>query len=421
MSLPVFKPPFFYGWLIVACAACANFARQGAAVATLSMFVVPMTLEFDWSRSAISGAVSLGGVLGALTAPYLGAMVDRTGARGLLVVGAVVISFCAVMLAGVQGLVGFYVFFGISRMAFAGAFEVGTTTAIANWFERLRGRAMSYVSVSIGVSLAILPLIAELSIEAWGWRWGWVVVGTLVLVIGTIPVALIMRRRPEDLGLEPDGGAAVDVGDQTARRSYAPSRDFSRAEAVRTPTFWLLMLFTGLAFCMQAGISLHQAPLLIEQGIAPTDAAFIISVFSLASASGAFLFGRLGERFSMRVLLPFVAFALVVAALVMRMVDSALLGYISGILFGIGIGGLLTLPQLAFAVFYGRTHYGAIRGLALPVQVVGQAAGPLVAGVAHDLTGDYQVAMLIFAALGAVAMVLGVLARAPEIPSHSGG
>ena len=85
MSLPVLKPPFFYGWLIVACAACANFARQGAAVATLSMFVVPMTLEFDWSRSAISGAVSLGGVLGALTAPYLGAMVDRTGARGLLV------------------------------------------------------------------------------------------------------------------------------------------------------------------------------------------------------------------------------------------------------------------------------------------------------------------------------------------------
>ena len=380
------------------------------------MFIVPMSMEFGWSRGAISGAVSLGGVLGALSAPFLGAMVDRTGARGLLVVGAIIISGCAFALAGVDGLVGFYIFFGISRMAFAGAFEVGVTTAITNWFERLRGRAMSYVSVSIGIGLAVLPLLAGLSIEAWGWRSGWLLVGALVLIVGTIPVAVIMRKQPEDLGLEPDGGKHVPKATDPPPRRFAPPRDFTRAEAVRTPTFWLLMAFTGLAFCLQAGISLHQAPLLIEQGIEPTTVALIISVFSLSSAGSALLFGRLGERYSLQILLPSVAAALVVAALAMRHVDSAALGYVAGALFGVGIGGLLTLPQLAFAVYYGRANYGAIRGLALPVQVVGQAAGPLVAGVLHDQTGNYQMSMGVFAAMGAAAVVLGSLARAPDVP-----
>ena len=414
MSSSPIKPRLFYGWIIVACAACASFARQGSAVATLSVFIVPMAAEFEWSRSAISGAVSLGGVLGAVVAPALGSMVDRNGARAVLLTSTIIASICAFMLAGIDGIIGFYVFFSLSRMVFTAPFEVGISTAIANWFERKRGRAMAYVSFVAAGSLAIMPLLAELAIEHGGWRTGWLVVGTAVLIVGALPIALFMRRRPEDMGLEPDGAVTeLDEHGQPARVLVAPPRDLTRAEAVRTASFWLLMLFTGIAFCIQAGVSLHQAPFLVEQGISSTIAATIVSAFSLSAAFGALAFGWLSDRFSIRVLLPVVGLLLALGAVSMHAVESSLGGYAAALVFGSGIGGLMTLPPVAFANYFGRTHYGAIRGLSLPVQVIGQASGPLLAGVMHDVTGTYHAALLIFAGLGCTAAVVGALAKPP--------
>ena len=149
------KVPFFYGWVIVACAACAGFARQGAAVATLSVFVTPMTMEFDWSRTMMSGAVSLGGVLGALVSPVLGPLVDKHGGKPVLLVSTVIVTVCSFCLAGIEGIIGFYVFFSLARMAFAGPFDVAVSTSLTNWFERYRARAMSYASTAAAIALAL--------------------------------------------------------------------------------------------------------------------------------------------------------------------------------------------------------------------------------------------------------------------------
>lgn len=408
--------PVFYGWIVVACAACSSFARQGAAVATLSVFVTPMVMEFGWSRGELSGAVSVGGLLGAIVAPMFGQLVDRAGARLLLVVSAVVVSLCAFALSGIEGLAGFYLCFGLARMCFAGPFDIGIYTAVANWFVRSRARAMSYVGVTAAGALAIMPLLAEFAIGAGGWRAGWIAVGVAVALVGVLPVAWFMRRRPEDLGLVPDGGPTLGGAHAS---SVAMEPGFTRAQAVRTRAFWLLMLYTGLAFCIQAGISLHQAPLLVEQGISTTLAAAVVSTFSLSAGLGAYLSGRLAERFALSTLLAAVALQLAIAAMFMREVDSAPSGFLAAFIFGTGIGGLLTLPQVAFADYFGRAHFGAIRALALPVQVVGQAAGPLVAGVLYDVTGSYQTPMLVFATLGGLAALAGALARPPAEPVAS--
>jgi OFA family oxalate/formate antiporter-like MFS transporter len=405
---------FFYGWVIVACGGCASFARQGAAVATLSVFVTPMTTELDWSRAEMAGAVSLGGVLGAIISPMLGAYVDRVGARSVLLVSTVLVSLCALGLSGIEGLLGFYLFFSLARMAFAGPFDVAVTTAVANWFERYRARAMSYVSVAAALSLAIMPLLAQLAIDAGGWRAGWLTIAIAVLIVGAVPVALFMRRRPEDMGLHPDGLPPVSNDSAGAGAGAAPARDFSRHEATRTLSFWLLMFYTALAFCIQAGVSLHQAPYLVEKGIDPTTAATIVATFSLSAAGGALLFGRLGDRFPIRFILCVVALVLMVAAYGMTYVTDAAEGYAAAVVFGTGIGGLLTLPPVAFAAYFGRANYGAIRGLALTVQVTGQATGPLLAGIVHDVTGGYEIALLIFSGMGAVAAVVGLAARAPK-------
>ena len=407
--------PFFYGWVIVGCTMCSSVVRQTAAVATLSIFIVPMTAEFDWSRTGISGAVSLGGVLGALLAPFIGPLFDRHGSRTLLVASAVAVSACCVALAGTRGLVWFYVAFSISRLMFSAPFEIGTTAAVTKWFVRRRARAMSLLIMSTGAGLTILPLVVAAAIATAGWRAGWLTLAVIAIVFGVVPQWFLMIRRPEDIGLRPDGAStSPGLSTSAAHAAVADEVDFTRSQALRTSTLWLLMAYTLLVFPVQAGVSLHQAPHLIERGISPTVAATIVSTFSLAGALSSLMFGYLGDRVPVRAALATSAALMALGAVNMREVDGPLLGYASAVLFGAGLGGILTMIPVAWANYFGRAHFGAIRGITLPAQVGGQAMGPLAAGVLHDLTGSYASGLTAFAVLSLIAAGLALITRAPR-------
>ena len=257
--------PFFYGWVVLPAPAAPASRAQGGAVATLSIFVEPMTREFGWSRTALSGAVSLGGVLAAVSSPALGRMLDRRGARLVLCL-AVLLTGTADMLLSLTGsLLMFYLLFCIARMNFAGPFDLGIYGAVNNWFIARRALATSIATLAQMAGLVALPLIAQAAILRDGWRAGWVAVGIAVLVIGFIPNWLLMVRRPEDVGLAPDRGPARNPVEVT-NRVAEPS--FTRAAGVADSSFWLLCLFTLFAYPVQAGVSLHQAPFLIERGLA---------------------------------------------------------------------------------------------------------------------------------------------------------
>ena len=408
--------PFFYGWVIVACAMCASFARQAAAVATLSVFIVPMTGEFDWSRSEISGAVSLGGLLAALVSPAVGTLIDRIGGRAVLTASTLLIALTAASLAWTQTLAWFYLVFSFGRMLFASPFDLGTSGAVANWFARRRALAMSWLTVATGLSLAVMPLLAQLAIDAHGWRAAWVTIALAVLVVGALPNALLMVRRPEDVGLRTDGDAASPAFSPSVPRGTvrADERRFTRAMALRTPAFWLLMLYTALIFPVQAGISLHQAPHLIQRGIDATSAAGIVATFATAAAVSSLAFGWVGGRWPVRFGLSLAAGVTTAGAVLMLGVSGATEGYLAALLFGSGIGGVLTLVPVAFAEYFGRRSYATVRGIALPVQVVGQAVGPILAGVLHDLGGDYATSFSTFAILAAGATMLALFTRPPR-------
>ena len=406
--------PFFYGWIVVGCTMCSGVVRQVAAVATLSIFLVPMTDEFGWSRAGISGAVSLGGVLGALVAPFIGPLFDRHGSRALLVASAVAVSGCCIALAGTRGLLWFYVAFSISRMMFSAPFEIGTTSAVTKWFVCRRARAMSLLVMSTGMGLTVLPLVVAVAIAVAGWRAGWLTLAVVAIVLGVIPQWFLLVRRPEDIGLRPDGAAPGSESPASATRTTAADEvSFTRTRALRTSTLWLLMAYTLLVFPVQAGVSLHQAPHLIERGISPTIAATIVSTFSLAGVLSSLVFGHLGDRVPVRGALAASAGLLALGAVTMRGVDGPLLGYVSAVLFGAGIGGILTMIPVAWANYFGRAHFGAIRGITLPAQVGGQAMGPLAAGVLHDLTGSYASGLAAFAVLSLVAAGLALVTRPP--------
>jgi sugar phosphate permease len=385
-------------------------ARQAAAVATLSMFIVPMCAQFGWTRAALSGAVSLGALLGVLVAPLVGPLFDRHGSRLLLAGSALVVAACSLSLAATWSLASFYVAFGLSRMMFSAPFDVGTTGAVAKWFVRKRARAMALLSMSTGIGLAALPPLAQLAISAHGWRAGWLALAAVVLVVGVLPQWLLLVRQPEDAGLAPDGapGAHEDRVDGARESAYTP------AEALATPALWLLMAYTLLAFPVQSGLSLHQAPHLVERGLSPGLAAAVVSTFSVAAAAASLAVGVL--RAPPHVLLCAGALLMALGALLMHAVEGAPLAFAAAAAFGAGIGALLTMLPVAWANYFGRAHFGAIRGITLPAQVGGQALGPLLAGGLRDATGDYGVGLMVFALLSAAAAAVAAFARPPSPP-----
>ncbi len=420
-AIPAFmirRLPFFYGWVVLACACCAGFARQGGAVATLSVFVSPMTHEFGWSRTAISGAVSLGGLLAAITSPKLGPILDRQGARLVLCLAVLGTSAAAMLLSFTTGLVWFYAMFCIARMNFAGPFDLGIYGAVNNWFVARRTFAISIASVAQMSGLVILPLIAQWAMVsgamlAGGWRSGWLAVGAAVLVVGFIPNWLLMVRRPEDVGLVPDGRSTSAPNPSRPSAASIPEPSFSRAEALRTPAFWMLSLFTLFAYPVQAGVSLHQSPYLIECGLSPTMAATIVSFFSLLSGASSMAYGFWPRRWPIRYALALTGLLLAIGVAGLSMIANAWQAYLAAAIFGSGIGGLFTLLPIAWADYYGRRSYGAIRGIALTVQVLAQASGPLLSGLLRDATGTYDRSLQCFFALSCLSVFAALLGRKP--------
>jgi len=409
------RAPFFYGWVILACACCAGFSRQGPAVATLSIFVDPMTSEFGWSRTALSGAVSIGGVLAAMAAPFIGPTLDSKGPRVVLCLAVLGTAAATALLSLTQSLIVFYLLFCFARMNFAGPYDLGIYGAVSNWFVARRAFAISTVSLVQMAGLVAMPLIAFFAMQAADWRGAWLAVGLTVLVVGFVPTWLFMIRRPEDVGLNPDGrGKAMDRGTDGVAEFVEPA--FSRRQALATPSFWLLSLFTIFVFPVQAGVSLHQAPHLIERGLDPLVAATVVSGFSLIAAVVSFGLGFWPRRWPIRLALVASAVALGASAWAMIAISSEAGGYGSAVLFGIGIGGLMTMLPLAWANYFGRQSFGAIRGIALTVQVLAQAAGPVFSGLLRDLTGDYALSLTCFAVLGFGGALAVLFARPPSRP-----
>ena len=412
---PLFLPtlliprlPFFYGWVVLGCVCLAGFARQGPAVAVLSVFVVPMTTEFGWSRTEIGGAVSLGGVLAALISPLIGPVLDRRGARLVLCLAVLGTGLATMALSLTQSLLVFYLLFCFARMNWAGPFDLGLYGALNNWFVTRRALATSIATLAQMSGLVALPLVAQFAMRDGDWRAGWAAIGATVLVVGFVPTWLLLVRRPEDVGLVPDRRVAG-----TGQAAVEPR--FSRAAAMRTSAFWLLSLYTVLVYPVQAGVSLYQAPHLIERGISPFIAATVISIFSAMSAVSSFGVGFLPRRWPVRNGLLMSGVLMSAGSFALIGVGSAESAYVAAGVFGLGIGGVMTLLPLAWADYFGRESYGAIRGVALSLQVLAQAAGPLLSGVLRDWSGDYTWSLTVFGMLAALAAIVALAARRPPI------
>ena len=414
--------PVYYGWVVFAIANLPSFgARPVASVAVLSVFVIPMTEEFGWSRGLFSGAVSLGAVCGLVMSPFAGRLIDRYGSGVILAGCSAVVGVCALLLALVAHAWSFYAIYVPGRAVFSSPLELGTTTAISNWFIRRRPIALAWFGAVQGVGLGLLPLVAAVLIDAFEWRSAWVALGLFTIATGILPPLLLMARRPEDMGLAADparesGDSGRDTAGPTPSRGSASTlwrdTDYTVREALRTPAFWILAVFSMVGFMAQAGVSLHQTAHYVDAGVSHGQAALVATSFALGQIPGGMVWSAIGRRMPVRLMLSVSAMWVAGGVFGIGFTEQLLWGILYGFLFGAGVGGLHTLLRLAWADYYGRLHLGAIRGLTLPAQIGGQAIGPVVSGFMFDASGGYLFPFIIFGAAVAVSALL-VLAAIP--------
>ena len=418
--------PFYYGWVIAGNGVALSLStRTVMAVATLSVFVVPMTQSMGWSVGMFSGAVSLGGLVAVFISPIVGRWLDQYGAGVILGAGSFATGALAIGLAFVTHPLAFYFLYVPGRMIFSGPMELGIPTAISNWFVRRRPMGLAVDAIAKGAGLAIVPWAMQLIITGYDWRTAWVTLGILTFALGVVPSLLLVARRPEDMELEPDpvsvrensANQASEAAKGSGNASSFAETNFTVGQALRTRAFWILAVFSGAGMMVQAGVSLHQVSHYISQGVDPRFAAMSASTFALAQMPASLFWAALARRMPIRFLMMGAAFVVALAAAGTVMSDWLLPEIISAAGVGFGVGGLHLLIRLVWADYYGRQNLGTIRGLTMSVQVGGQALGPVIAGFMFDYFDSYRIPFTFFAVAVFLAGIMALAANPPEAPA----
>jgi MFS family permease len=392
--------PIFYGWIIVA----VVFVTMGVGVnarTAFSLLFPPILDEFGWERGVTAGAFSFGFLVSAVLSPSLGRLMDRRGPRVVIELGVLLIGGGLLLATQVSQPWHLYATLGV--MVGGGSVCLGYTGQslfLPNWFVRRRGLAMSLAFSGVGVgSIVLLPWLQALIARS-GWRAACWAMGLLVLLL--VPLNLLLRRRPEEMGLEPDGDRTPAAGAVAPRSNVVDAAwagvDWTLGRAARTARFWWIALgyFCGL-FAWYA-VQVHQTRYLIEIGFSATDAAWALGFVSLAGIPGQIGLGWLSDQIgrewvwtagTMGFAICYGALLLLAGAptmplLYLMVIAQGLLGYGVTSVFG-------AIPA---EIFQGR-HYGSIFGTLTLSSVGGGAVGPWLTGVLYDRTGSYTLAFWI--------------------------
>ena len=410
------RMPFFYGWTVLFAASSSMVVRNAAASLTLAVFIFPMSEDLGWSRTLIAGAASLGGLVATVASPVVGWALDRYGARTILTVSILILGISTISLAWATVPVAFYLAYGTGRVLFSSPLNIGSSVVVSRWFIRRRGRATGILFLSHSLGMVTFPLIAGLVIKYRGWEEAWVVLGVLVWVLALGPVSMLVRQSPESVGLLPDGDLP-DQGDSGTDAAAAVEEvSWTLREAMRTPTLWILALATGSLFLLQSGTNIHQGAYFLDQGLGVGVSAATLSLNAVFTGVGSIFWGWLVDRVPVRYTYAGVALMMAVALVLFPIADTTIEALAVASIFGMAVGGILVVPVVAYANYFGRRSLSAIRGVTEPFVSLGQAIGALFSGIIYDVTGSYKDAFLVLSILGFATIGMLLLTRAPVRP-----
>ena len=355
----------------------------------------------------------------------VGWAIDRFGARVVLVLGIVIIGLSTVAMAWLSVHIAiFYAALAVGRIMFSSPLNVGPATVVGRWFVRQRGRATGLLFLSHSGGMVLFPLVATWVSVAYGWETAWIVLGIMVYVIALGPAALLIAQRPEDVGLSPDGDEPGGADDDAATPAVSESQpdeqgiEWTTREALKTPALWVLALGTGFLFLLQSGTNNYQADLLRSKGIDLALSQLSIVINAAGTGIGSLMWGRVLDQVRVSYTYAIVALVMALACGIFVVAETVWLAFLGAWLFGVAVGGILVVPPVAYANFFGRESLGTIRGVTEPFTSLGQAIGAVASGlVFHFTDGSYVIAFIIYAALGALTAAALLLARPPTHPS----
>lgn len=409
----------YAGWWVIGAISLVSFSRVAFFNPVLGVFVSPLEDEFGWSRTTIALALTMGTLLGAFSTIIVGRLMDRYGSRYFLTGTMALAGTLLLLLATMDQVWQFYVYFGLGRALIVGIVDVAVIVTVANWFIRYRGRAMGIMLVGVRGAMGVMPLIVLAFISAADFRAGFAALGVLILIFGVVPPYIFVRRRPEDVGLLPDGdhpSPTASAGVHPATPAGATDNDphWTVRETIRTRAFWLLLLGTSQVFLVGGAINFTMASHLEDSGLTRSTAIVVISVWAFSGIAGGLLGGEMRQRIATRVALPIVLSAAAVMLLWLSIVANAWMAFVFAVVHGIFFGAQQPLNQIAFPDYFGRWSVGAIRGITSPVQFGLNAIGAPIATLVFDARGSFDLIFIIFAVQLLIASALILAAKPPR-------
>jgi MFS family permease len=403
----------FYGWVVLAVAALGLFASGPGQSHIFSVFIVPISEDLGISRTAVASSYAVATLVAALGLPYVGRLIDRFGARRVVLAVAVLFGVAAVAFGQVASLFWLTVGFGALRFLGQGSLMLSCANLVAQWFDRNRGFALSLMALGFAASMAVHPPLAQWLTDQLGWREAWLWLGVLTWLLLVPPILLLVQNKPEDLGLQPDGPIRRGDGLEASAPQGAEV-GLTVQQALKTPAFWITALSLATLSMLVTALFFHQVSIFTHQGVDAYVAARVFSVSAITMVLAMPIIGRLLDRFPTRPIFAFAMLTQSAALIAIVFVHDLTSAVLYAIVFGLNNAAVQTHYTYVWPRFFGRRHLGSIQGTAQTIGVIGASVGPLPFGAAFDLFGSYTGALLIFAVqpvLCAAAILLMPLPR----------
>ena len=378
----------FYGWWILGVAALGIFASGPGQSHTFSVFVGPISQDLGVTPTAIASAYAFATMAAAFGLPFMGRLTDRYGPRTMLLIVTVLLGFACMAFGAAANLIMLGLGFAALRFLGQGSLMLNCANLVSQWFDRKRGFAMSLMAMGFAVSVAIHPPLGQMLIEAHGWRSAWVILGLVTWAVLLPPVWLLIHNKPEEMGLEPDGGDAA-TGIQLGPKPVGAGIGLTLDEALRTPAFHIVV---GGMFSMSMLVTVlhfYQVTIFTAQGLDPGFAARVFPISAVVMVAFMPLVGRLLDsirtRFAFAMALCVQSASLLTATLVTDLTTAS----IYAATFGLNNACVMTFFGYIFPRYFGRKHLGSIQGTGQTVIVIGASLGPPLIGYTAEFTGGY--------------------------------
>jgi MFS family permease len=388
----------YYGWYIAVALSITETVSYGVMFYAFSVFMTPMEDSLGWSRSELTGGFSLALLVSSAMAVPVGYWLDKHGSRLLMTVGSVGATILVLMWSQVTTLNEFIIIWVLMGFCYAAVLYEPAFAVLATWFVRKRGTAMTIVTFVAGFASTIFIPLSDALLVAFGWRQAILILGIMLGVI-TIPLhLLVLRRRPADLGLTPDG---EPLAPQTKN---APT--INLGSALKSRFFWILTLAFALSTLSMSAVRVHFIPLLISVGINPSTAALASGSIGIMQVFGRVVFAPIERRFSSKTMVIGVFMLMTFSISILLMGGSPLLIIVFIVLYGMAVGTLTLARPLIVADVYGATFYGRISSVMTIFLRLSLTIAPFGAGVMFDMFGSYTLMLVLVTGFSVVSVVL---------------